>query len=372
MRVVKCRAAAAVIDVLQRRKVEALYISSLALDPWLPWGTKNSDDLQVLIPHDQLDPFMAAMNRGGYVLAFPKGGKCVPANAGQAKTAKSSILSMPASPEASYVHKSCIGRQPDLWITFHTTKRHGRLMLVDLTEWLQYKYKRQAQVMKGTKFARTVYLPPLWAMLLWQAAEVTCAASECAITRYDVKKLSVITGHLAAGDWPLVLNKAQQYDAEYRRRLSCAAATQLMQRYQQVLGISPGDLRTAEFQYGALHELSHALKAVTDYGGTVDPNVWAFLGSVTTQQPRNLWAYPGVVRADSVPDPGSAGGRLGIARADFGIHEQIEHYSGADFDYLLDHGLIERLLIPAGRGTTAPPHGPWASCTQADLNAIIP
>jgi hypothetical protein len=365
MRDVKCKAAADVVKALEG--LEVLCVGGLAVeavDPQVQWGTQPSDELDLLIRRKDLDDFMAAMEQGGYRLAKyePQSGKCVPVGSGQVT---STILRMPVSPEHSYAPSSCINQpgEPDLWINFHTTTRHGRLMLVDLAEW--FAGKKKVQVMAGPNFNLTVYRPPRWAVLLWQAAEVTCKAAEQSIARHDVDRLRALAG-AQGGNWTGVLDKAKEYEKKYRERVRLPAAEKRFKAYQASLKIDDKDMDIAERQYGALYELSHALRAVKD---TVDPGVWAELQSITSDQPRKLWAYPDVVGSHPVPPPRSTGGKLGIARDDFGIHEQIQYctsHPNAKFD-----DLIGRLLIPAKTGRpTAPPHGPWARFTKADMASI--
>ena len=66
MRDVKCAAARGVIEALEGFAV--LYVESFVLDEWHArwrrWGTQFSDDLQVLIPHEQLEGFMDRMEAG--------------------------------------------------------------------------------------------------------------------------------------------------------------------------------------------------------------------------------------------------------------------------------------------------------------------
>ena len=367
MRQVKCAMARGVVDVLRRAKVDVLYVGDVALDSWQPWGMTLSDDLQLLIRHEQLDPFMQAMDQGGYVPAMydPQAGRCRPLDPQQAKRA---LLKIPVTPEPFYVERRWASEsgEPDLLIRFHTTRLHGRLLLADLTQW--FDDSQQCQVMGGTQQATEVRRPPLWAMMLWQAGELMNHASDCAITKDEVDKLHLIAQQPDL-NWSQVRSKAEQYTAEYDNRMNSAAARELLEDYRESLGIGLDDLEKldkAERQYGALYELGHSLRALRDYGGeyaaSVDQQVWSAAEPVTAQRPRKLWGYPG--GQEDVPGP-CALGRLGLAEAAFGIHQQIEEHADADFDYLVYHGLATVLL------QGCPPHGPWAHCTARRLREIL-
>ena len=361
MRDVKCEAAHEVIKALET--VDVLYLDSFVLDQWRPWGTQFSDDLQVLVEDEQIDKLMAAMQAGGYVPFDRRGGRCRPLTREQAKRA---VLKLPASPEPFYVHSSLAKEtcEPDLLVRFHTTKRHGRLMLADLQGW--FAAKGRSTVMVDTDYATKVDRPPLWGMMLWQAGEMMNHASDCAITKEEVDKLHAVAQHLAPGDWPSVLDSARQYSKEYDDRIKCRAASELLEDYRRGLGVNKADLQKAEREYGALYELSHAIRALVDYGGpyrdVVPADVREDLAQFTEERPRKLWGYAG--GREDVPPPG-ARGMLGIAKPEFGIHAQIEKHPGADFDYLLRHGLVTR-VIP-----NAPPHGPWAQCTARRMRSIL-
>jgi hypothetical protein len=379
MRSVKCEAAAEVIGVLQRAGVDVLYLEGFALDEWRPWGTQLSDDLQVFIPHGQIDAFMAAMRGEGYLPALydQQAGGCRDLDPEQAKRA---VLKMPVSPEPFYVHPDWIreGGEPDLLVRFHTTKRHGRLLLADLQEW--FRQPNECEVMGGTEHAVRVNRPPRWAMLLWQAGEVMNHASDCAITRGEVDKLHVVAAQQPDPDrhpdweplnWGQVLDKAREYSTDYNRRITCPAATELLEDYRGNLGIGdPALLQRAEGEYGALYELNHALKALIDdperYRDAVPDDAWRRVQEAVEElaldRPRKLWGYPG--GQENVPGPGVLG-RLGLASEEFGIHQQIEEHAGADFGYLLRHRLVRPLI------SNAPPHGPWACCSGRRLNMIF-
>jgi len=365
MRSVKCEAAAEVIGVLQRAEVAVLYLEGFALDAQLQLGTHFSDELQLLIQHGQLDDFMGAMGAGGYVPALydPQAGRCRPLDPQQARRA---VLKIPVSPEPFYVGQRWASEsgEPDLLIRFHTTKRHGRLLLADLGDW--FVKPQPVTVMADTAQATQVDRPPLWAMMLWQVGEVMNHASDCAIAKDELEKLYLVAQQQQQSDWGEVLRRARQYSADYDSRINSAAARELLEDYRDSLGISEQDLDQAERQYGALYELAHGLKALWDYEGSyraaVDEGVWAAVRQITEDRPRKLWGYPG--GQEDVPGPCTLG-RLGVADGAFGIKQQIEEHSGADFDYLVYHRLARVLL----RG--CPPHGPWANCTARRLNMIF-
>jgi hypothetical protein len=382
MRELKCRAAREVIDALGGPEpVQVLHVGGLALDKLRLWGTDFSDDLHLLVQDDRLGDFMDAMERGGYALAGYNhhAGHCVPLNR---QAVENDIARMPASPEAAHVHKDYVGPppgsqrkmgQPDLWIRFHTTTRHGALLLSDLGGW--FAEAQTVRVMEGTNYATDVERPPLWALLLWQAAEVTGAAGEWGVTRDDVDALYTIARQ-ADCDWDKVRANVKQYDHEYSRRMGLDVVKDLMKRYKRLLDIDDSVLRQAEHEYGPRYELGHALKALKDYGGdyaaSVDEETWTAVEGVTTERPRKIWAYPDVVHGHSIPPSGSRGGRLGVAQPGFGIYEQIQEHGGTDFDYLIRRGLV-KLLIPApGQSRDAPPHGPWHDCKKTDMDKIFP
>jgi hypothetical protein len=369
MREVKCAAARGVVEALQG--FDVLYVESFVLDRWLPWATRLSDDLQVLIRDAQIDEFMDRMEARGYQPALydQQAGGCRTLSRPEATER---VLKMPVSPEPFYVHPDWVSEtgEPDLLVRFHTTRRHGRLLLADLDEWFAERDGERdwSMVMGCTDHETVVHRPPLWAMMLWQTGEMMNHASDCAIPREEVDKLWVVAAQQIRADWVLVLARAEQYGADYDRRIGSEAADQLLNAYGGDLGITDKQLRRAERQYGALYELAHAIKALTDYGGRYRASVPhdvqedGDLDRVRQERPRKLWGYPG--GQEDVPEP-EVLGRLGLALEAFGIHSQVEEHTGADFDYLLRHGLVELLI------SNAPPHGPWARSTPGLVDRIF-
>jgi hypothetical protein len=292
----------------------------------------------------------------------PRAGRCRPLEPQQAKDA---VLKIPVSPEPFYVGQRWASEtgEPDLLIRFHTTKRHGRLMLADLGEW--FGEREQSMVMAGSDQQVSVDRPRPWAMMLWQVGEVMNHASDCAVTKEEMEKLYLVAQQQQS-DWGEVLRRARQYSADYDSRINSAAARGLLECYRESLDISEEELEKAERQYGALYELAHGLRGLWDYEDSyraaVDEGVSAAVREITEERPRKLWGYPG--GQEDVPGPCTLG-RLGVADGAFGIKQQIEEHSGADFDYLVYHRLVRVLL----RG--CPPHGPWANCTARRLNMIF-
>jgi hypothetical protein len=355
----KCKEAVRVLEALG--DLEVLCVGSLAVeavDPSMKWGTQHVDELDLLIHHKDLEKFMDAMDSGGYGLAEYDDGKWKNIGKGQVTSA---VSKMPVSPEYNYAPKSCIGKpeEPHLWIACHTTTRHGRLMLVDLAEWFDGKKKYQGD------FDLTVYRPPRWAVLLWQAAEVTCDASEQSIARHDIDRLRALAG-AQGSKWADVLKKAKEYEAEYRERLSRSVVEKRFEAYQMRLKLDDKDMDIAERQYDARYELSHALKPVKD---AVPPDVWAELEPITSCRPRKLWAYPGVKGNRPVFPPDLAEGRLGIAKHGFGIKEQLSN-PDATFDELVNSGDIEELIPSERSGPKALAPGPWDKFTPDDMKSI--
>jgi hypothetical protein len=372
IREVKCQAARGVIDTLKGAKdVEVLYLESFVLDRWLPWGTQFSDDLQVLIQHGKIDRFMDAMEEGRYLPALydQQAGGCRTLTREEATKA---VLEIPVSPEPFYVHRDWMSEtgQPDLLVRFHTTTRHARLMLAHLDDWFRERDRKRdrSTVMGGTAYETEVDRPPLWAMMLWQAGEIVNHASDCVITKEEVDKLHLVAAHQIDDDWDKVLAKAERYGHEYDERIKCPAASKLLEHYGECLRIDAAKAQRAETKYGALYDLSHAIKALIDYGQpysiAVPRRVWEYFGRFMEERPRKLWWYPG--GQEDVPLP-EARGRLGIAKPDFGIHAQIEEHPGADFDYLLRHQLVESEPLISN----APPHGPWFYSKEAEVEAIL-
>lgn len=361
-REVKCKEAAQVMKAL--KGLDVLCVGGLAVeavDPKVQWGTHEADELDLLIHHTDVDAFMTAMEDGGYVLAEYDGGKWKTIPKGQVASA---IRRMPVSPEYNYAPKSCTGKpeEPHLWIAFHTTTRHGRLMLADLAEWFEGKEKYDGD------FGLTVYRPPQWAVLLWQAAEVVCKAAEQSIARFDIDRMRALAG-AQSDTWDDVLDKAAAYEVRYRQLLDLPAAKKRFDTYRERLGLSDTDMEEAERRYDARYELSHALRAVKD---AVPSEIWEKLAPVISDRPRKVWGYPGVKGSRPVYSPESSGGELGIAREDFGIEEQLKYCEAnpnATYCDLVKSKLVATLIPSASKpdGPTAPPHGPWQKFTPDDM-----
>jgi hypothetical protein len=367
-----------VIEALE--EFDVLYVESFVLDEWHAewrhWGTQPSDDLQVLIRDAQIDEFMRTMAAAEYLPAMfdPGTGQCKPMAPGLAKQA---VLRLPVSPEPFYVHPSWLSPtgEPVLLVRFHTTRRHGRLLLADLEEW--FGQKEECAVMGDTAYATEVYRPPLWAMMLWQAGEIMNHASDFFINHDEVEKLGVVAVHQT--DWAQVVAKASRYCHEYDERINRPTARRLLADYKQRIGstlgvsISEDDLQRSEREYGALYELSHAIRALIDYGrpyrAAVPDGLWERLEPFTEHRPRKLWWYEG--GQEDVP-PQTTLGRLGIAVPAFGIHAQVTSHPSDNFGALLRQGLIELAISNAPPDQPwAPPHGPWSGRTQAEVDAIL-
>jgi hypothetical protein len=359
-RQVKCQAAREVIDLLnQDPAVPVLHVGALVLDAWHQqwrrWGADASDDLHLLIRHDELGLFMDRMEQGGYSLVDrrPPAGTCMPLNR-HAETP--GILKRPVSPHAAYVHQSCIGQggDPDLWVRFHTTTRHGALLLVDLQNWFSgYDQLATVSVMEDLHPATEVKRPPLWAMLLWQAAQVTSYAADCAITQDEVDKLHVIAAHMSGQEWDTALTNAEEYDQKHRTRVGYCVNTLHMDGQH--------------LQYGVLYELRHALDALAAYGQTAGYQtdwaaVMARVQAGTGQFQRKIWGYAAARGGKYIPPDASRGT---VGTVDFGIQEQIEQYGGYGYEDFESNGLVHTVI------SNAPPHGPWVGSTQAQVDDIF-
>lgn len=352
----KCQAARAVIDLLnQNPAVPVLHVGGLALDEWHQdwrrWGTDGSDDLHLLIRHEDLDRFMDRMEGGEYSLAGYRPPGTVARLNRQAETRE--ILDHPVGPHAAYVHESFIGQSgdPDVWARFHTTTRHGTLMLLDLADWLNHS--ESAPVMEDLHPDTTVKRPPLWAMLLWQAAEVTSYAADCAITKDEVDNLHVIAAHMKRKEWDTARDTAEEYDGKYTRRVEYCVKTLNMKK--------------AHLEYGVLYDLRYALEALAAYGHASGYQTnWADLmhrvQAGTGELPRRIWGYVDAKRGKYIPPRASRGV---VGTADIGIREQIDNHGLDSYQDLETAGLVHTVI------SDAPPHGPWDRCKKEWVKDIF-
>ncbi len=368
MREVKCEAARGVIEALNA--VEVLHVGGLAFDQWHRWGTRRADDLQLLIRDEQLRAFRDAMESAEYRLVEYNPSTGLVSDAPPDVVRRT--LNRPTSPDVDYVHERYVGRiaEPELlWIRFHTTKRHGGLLLADLDNWFRgYGQLASVPVMEGPHPATEVKRPPLWAMLLWQAAEVTCAAADCAITEEDVDKLRLIAAEMSEDDWNSAEAGARRYDDEYLARIGRAPAADMVAEYAQACQVPVGRLigPDADLEYGVLYELRYALEALEACHphATIPGSIMDLARTTGTGgRPRKIWGYPDPEWQDRYGLEGSGGGKLG--RAQISIAEQIRRYA-----HLGGLGLFARRLVTTDIAD-APPHGPWNQCTAQQLEDIF-
>jgi len=338
----------------------ALHVGSMALAR--PPAQYSFDDLHVLIHEDSLAGFRLAMEGGQrFRLVEWNPGTTGASFAGPALITDS--LDHHPLPLTPYLGYSDAQSAPcTLWVQFYTNWRHGPLLLVDLEDWFGL-----AEVIQVPGLQGDIHRPPLWALLLWQASQVTnCAADRAApqVIEYELDKLRRIAGPLSANDWDTASARAREYDAEYRMRLERsrpriqAYAAPHGPGHEARLIASPPhapNVADADLDYGVLHDLRHALEALEAYyPHTVPPRVIAALGQDTGARPRKLWHYPAAL--------GSTG-ELGIAH--FGIRAQVQQYAALTWQQLIAQNLVSVGI------QGAPAQGYWRGLTPAQLRHIF-
>lgn len=368
MRTIKYPAAREVIDLLANEGIDVRHLDGLALDSWRPAGFHSYFNcLDLLLResdyprfHDVMQQhcYRMMLDRPGLHYAEPVAPYIHPPAPGDPAS--------PSSPGPAYARQ--VQYPPELWVRFHTTWRHGVLLLADLAEW--FDDPETDSVMDNSK---DIKRPPLWAMILWHAGQVTGAAAECSITRENGLGLYAMIKQPGPGglDWRDLLDRAIAYDSQYRTRVALPPVDGWITNYATIDGELNGEVYEAERSYGALYDLRHALEAVTAFDSEAVP-AWVLdevSGTGTGTARRKLFSYTGVDKGDQVAPPGSVG-CLGLARADFTIVEQIrvfERDPNTTWAELTQgaHPRVQEIR------TEAPPHGPWHDCTEADLAAIF-
>jgi hypothetical protein len=355
MGTVKYPAAREVIEVLKRADLRVLHVGSPAWDPWRPAGVYYFDDLDLLIRDADLAAFRTAIESAGYRLILDD------PEAMEASEAPGDLVDeMLLRPTGPYVCYSREVKWPsDLWISFRTTRRHGRLILVDLEDWFAAGEGDTVTVMKDTQIERA----PIWGLLLWQASDVTSKAADCCITKDHVDKLRLIAAQPQV-DWDRVLSTAQKYDAEYLARAARVAdMSRALARHCRVdpaLLVEPN----ASFGAGILYETRYAFEAVEDfYPGTIPQSVLQGVRTGTGQRSRKIWGYADLDYSVRYGMPQAPAGVAG--EAPFTIRQQIEQYgdlSGADF-------FTQNIVTPAI--SNLPPFGKWTFCEPDTLDRLF-
>lgn len=352
---VKYPAARGVIKTLEDADLRVLHLGSPAWDPWRPAGVYYFDDLDLLIRDADLAAFRSAMESAGYRLILDNPETMA------AKEAPSDLvegmLLRPTGPYACYSRE--VKWPADLWISFRTTRRHGRLMLVDLEDWFAAGESDTVTVMKDTQIERA----PIWGLLLWQASEVTNKAADCCVTKDHVDKLRLIATQPQV-EWDRVLATAQKYDAEYLAR--SARAADLSRALARHCGVDPALLvePNASFGGGILYEMRYAFEAVNDfYRDTIPQSVLKGVRTGTGERSRKIWGYADL---DYSVRYGMSGAPTGVgAEVSFSIRQQIEQYgdlSGADF-------FKQNIVTPAI--SNLPPFGKWSFCEADTLDRLF-
>jgi len=336
-----------VVAALGRHGVLPLHVGSLAFLPWRPPGGLYAfDDLQLLVKDTDLPAVHTAMSQHYRLVTWDRAARRpVPAPPGAIGQAS------PRSPAWAY---SDLAPPDPLWIQFHTTWRHGPLLLVNLDHWFDPGMRDPIPVVPPLGPADR---PLPWALLLWQASMVTICASDCALSLPgELDKLRALATDVLAnpGATNQVAARAPAYDQEYLCRLNRFSDPIL--DYANGQGINPalliappGAVGAADLDYGVLYDLRHAMDALAHrYGVGLPAAVIAAIGTGTGVRPRKIWDDTG---------------RLGTAG--FSVHHQLTTYPG----------LSASALLNAGHAHTAaaglPLRGYWSLCTPADLARIM-
>jgi len=344
-----------VIGVLKSAGVRALHVGSPVFDPWRPPGVYFFGDLDLLIQESDLAAFRNAMEGAGYRFVMDNPHEMASTIAPDDVVER--MLTTTAGPGADYADPAHL---PAVWFwtSFQTTWRHGTLTLADLGHWFDPGESDVITVMGDTEIER----PPIWGLLLWQAAVVNTKAAGH-IYMKEVDRLHMIASRPQV-DWDQALSVAQRYETEFQIRNARLWALVDAELRKQGLEPQPQTPLDVELGLGVLYDMRYAFEALEDfYPGTVPQS---FLQGVRTGSGLLRRKIIGYRDSRWVARYGLEGANTGMGGfASFSIREQIEKYPdlrGTDF---FDQGIVTPVI------TDLPPHGLPVKMTEKMIQQIF-